>query len=72
MPFGPGKYDDLCSYVREQVGGAVVLIVLGGDRGPGVSVQGDDRGMVMLPDLLETVARQIRQDNADLSKASRN
>jgi hypothetical protein len=66
MALGPGKYDDLCTLVRERsgikdVGGAIVIII--GDRGRnGFSCQADLATMRVLPDLLEDVARQIRQD----------
>lgn len=37
---GPGKYDALCTYVREKAEAAgVILIVLGGNKGHGHSVQ---------------------------------
>ena len=65
MTFGPGKYDDLCTYVREQAGvdeGGVVLIIIGGDKGPGFSVQADVATSVLLADVLERVAAEIRKD----------
>lgn len=67
MALGPGKYDDLCSYVREQVGisdqgGGVMLIVLGGNKGSGFACQADLRTTLLLPDMLEDIARQIRKD----------
>ena len=66
MPMGPGKYDDLCTYVREQVGitntsgGGVILIVMGGNKGEGFAVQADFEVTLRLPDMLETVAAEIR------------
>lgn len=36
---GPGKYDAICTQVREETGGSVLLIVLGGIYGSGFSVQ---------------------------------
>jgi hypothetical protein len=65
--FGPGKYDDLASYVREQAGvedGAVVVIIIGGNKGPGFSCQADLESTLMLPDLLEDLAKRIREDFA--------
>lgn len=70
MAIGPGKYDDLCTYVRQQVGlieggglgGGVVIMVLGGNRGSGFSVQADLRTTAMLPDLIEEMARALRND----------
>jgi hypothetical protein len=67
MTLGPGKYDDLCTYVSEQVGigehgGGVIVIVLGGNKGNGFSCQADLRTTMLLPDMLEEMARQIRAD----------
>jgi hypothetical protein len=67
MALGPGKYDDLCTYVREQVGitvkgGGVMLIVLGGNKGNGFACQADLRTTLLLPDMLEDIAKQIRND----------
>ena len=66
MPIGPGKYDDVCSYVVEQVGigaqgGGVIVIVFGGNKGNGFSCQADLRTTVLLPDMLENIAKQIRE-----------
>jgi hypothetical protein len=68
MPLGPGKYDDICSQVRRQVGiadegqsGGVVVIVFGGNKGHGFSCQADLETTLALPDVLESVARQIRE-----------
>lgn len=66
MAIGPGKYDDACSRVREEVGlsegdgGGVVLIVIGGHRGSGFSCQADLATTLALPDILENMAKQIR------------
>jgi hypothetical protein len=62
MTIGPGKYDDVCTMVREQVGGQVVVIVLGGNRGNGFACQTGVETMIRLPDLLEEIAKQIRED----------
>lgn len=68
MAFGPGKYDDLCTYVRQKAGiddesgGGVLLIVVGGNKGPGFSCQADLGTMLQLPDLLELTAKQMRAD----------
>lgn len=60
---GPGKYDDLCIYVREKTKArGVVVIVLGGDKGEGFSCQADLAATLALPDMLEELARQIRAD----------
>jgi hypothetical protein len=65
MALGPGKYDDVCTMVTEQVGigekgGGVIVIVLGGNKGSGFSCQADLRTTLLLPDMLEDIAKQIR------------
>jgi hypothetical protein len=65
MAIGPGKYDDICTMVRERVGigdegGGVIVIVFGGNRGNGFSCQADLLTTLALPDVLEETARQIR------------
>jgi hypothetical protein len=63
MAQGPGKYDDMATYVREQTNArGVVVIVFGGDRGMGFSVQGDEMLTRALPTLLENMAKGIRED----------
>lgn len=67
MALGPGKYDDVCTMVTKQVGigeqgGGVIVIVLGGNKGNGFACQADLRTTLLLPDLLEDMARQIRKD----------
>lgn len=61
MPVGPGKYDDLCTYVREQAeADGVIVIVYGGNKGPGFSCQFSDlRLQAMVPAVLRDVAKQI-------------
>lgn len=64
---GPGKHDHLCSFVRKQVGigdaGGVILIVLHPDPVlSGFSCQADYPTTMGLPEILEGVARQIRED----------
>jgi len=63
MTIGPGKYDDICTMAREQAkaDGAIVIII-NGERGMGFSCQGNAETLMMLPSLLESVARQIRKD----------
>jgi hypothetical protein len=65
MTEGPGKYDDLCTLVRERAGvtdeGGAVVIIIGGRLGPGFSVQASFEATLALPDILEAVARQIRR-----------
>ena len=73
MALGPGKYDDLCSYVATQVGitetgGGVILIVTGGNKGPGFSVQADLATTLALPDILEITAKMIRADMGEVKQ----
>ena len=64
---GPGKHDDLCTYVREQIGmgdvGGVMLIVLSPNKEQsGFACQADFGTTMAMPEILESVARQIRED----------
>jgi hypothetical protein len=65
MALGPGKYDDLCTFVRERAGigdqGGVIVIVVGGSKGNGFSCQGDLDATLALLDMLESVAEQMRR-----------
>lgn len=72
MPEGPGKYDDLCTYVAEQIGlreggepGGVILIVVNGDKGNGFSCQADFQTLIRIPELLESVVEQLKKDLED-------
>ena len=69
MTIGPGKYDDLCTVVRTATGAPVVaVIIFGGTRGSGFSVQMEERHagfIARLPDMLEEMAKQIRSDLED-------
>lgn len=68
MPIGPGKYDDLATYVRTEANAdGVVVIVLGGDKGHGFSVQG--RIARDLPALLRFVADEIEASLKDAAPA---
>ena len=63
MATGPGKYDDICTTVREQTqAAAAIVIIVGGTKGSGFSVQATGHELAQLPDILEHLARQIRQD----------
>lgn len=59
---GPGKYDDAATAARAISGGSVLLIVIGGKQGGGFSVQTDPALIEIIPELLETVARNIRME----------
>jgi hypothetical protein len=59
----PGKYDDLCTEVREKAQAhGVAIIVLGGNKGHGFSVQCPPELLSALPGMLETMAAEIRRD----------
>jgi hypothetical protein len=66
MALGPGKYDDIATRVRAEVGitddsgGGVLVIVLGGNKGSGFSCQADIETTLLLPTILENVIREIR------------
>jgi hypothetical protein len=63
MVVGPGKYDAECTFVRMQTKArGTIVIIVDGDRGNGFSCQGDPLLMAALPDMLETIARQIRDN----------
>jgi hypothetical protein len=68
MTIGPGRYDDLCTLVREKVhADFAVVIIGGGERGGGFSFQTTDpKSMLVLPSILENIARTIREDNERL------
>lgn len=78
MAFGPGKYDDLCTYVREEVGitetsgGGVILIVVGGNQGHGFSCQADLLTTIKLTEVLEDVLKQLRSDVAEVEETGEN
>ncbi len=64
MPVGPGKYDDICTKIREQVNAdGVILIIANGDRGNGISIQCSSASLILsLANMLEEAAKQIKVD----------
>jgi hypothetical protein len=61
MAVGPGKYDDLCTLVRERAEAAgAIIVVIDGARGSGFSCQADVATTLRLPAILESLAAQIR------------
>jgi len=65
MPIGPGKYDDICTEIRQRVNAqGVVLIIFGGNLGHGFSAQLDIYDTLKIPDLLRSVAQQIEDSFA--------
>jgi hypothetical protein len=57
-----GKYADLCAEVlRQAEAKGAIVIVLGGKLGSGFSIEADFETLCQLPDMLETIAKQMRQ-----------
>lgn len=60
---GGGKYEDVCALAREATQAqGVVLIVMDGARGNGLSVQLPLEKLILLPDLLRYMAKEIDKD----------
>jgi hypothetical protein len=67
MPNGPGKYDDYCTRVREETDAhAAIVLVIGGKRGSGFSVQSEGYGLpaAVLAALLHQMADEIGRSGA--------
>jgi hypothetical protein len=63
MAVGPGKYDDLCTLVREKTeADGVVVLVFDGNKGNGFSVQGPVSLTATLARVLRSMADQIEAD----------
>jgi enoyl-CoA hydratase/carnithine racemase len=62
MTMGPGKYDDLATYVRDTAKArGVLVIVLDGEKGSGFSCQTDVQTLIGLPAMLRDVADNIEK-----------
>lgn len=63
MALGPGKYDDLCTEVRERskASGAIVII-FNGENGDGFSAQLPYEDIFKVPDILRQMAETIGKD----------
>jgi len=60
---GPGKYDELCTVVRERAKArAAIVIVIDGEHGSGFSLQCSIADRLRLPNLLRHIAAQIDGD----------
>ncbi len=60
---GQGKYDDWCTKVREATEGeGTVLIVINGNRGHGISLQGTSGVLRQLPEILRKMATDLESD----------
>lgn len=67
MAQGPGKYDPALSEVLKGLeANQGVLMVIDGKDGIGFSIQANLQTMMMLPQMLEEVASQIRADLANM------
>jgi hypothetical protein len=63
---GPGKYDDVCSEIRERLQATgVIIIVFAGSQGSGFSCQAPPDLTLHLPAILETIAAEIRRGGID-------
>lgn len=68
MAIGAGKYHDLCELVYGLAKArAVMVIIIDGQRGTGVSSKADIATTAALPEILEDLARQIRADRRALA-----
>lgn len=69
MPTGPGRYDDLCLAAMAAAGAhTAMLVIVGGVRGEGFSLNSTDRAAVhRLPAALRAIADSIE---ADLKKTT--
>jgi len=63
MARGPGKYDNLATLVRTRAKAeGVIVIVIGGSKGGGFSVQATGEVTAKLPELLRIMADDIERD----------
>ncbi len=64
---GAGKYDELCTYVRDQAGArGAIIVVIGGVKGAGFSCQADLVTTLSLPAILRRLANQIEADQGPI------
>jgi hypothetical protein len=62
MAFGPGKYDDAVTTLREILGArGILLVVVDGIHGSGFSAQLPPRETLTLPEILRHLADEIDQ-----------
>lgn len=63
MSFGPGKYDEWCTVVRQETcaAGAIVMI-FGGNKGTGFSAQLPGPLVGSVPSILRDIANSIEAD----------
>jgi hypothetical protein len=68
MPIGPGKYDDLCTVVRETAEAkAAIIIILDGNKGNGFSVQSTTSlSPNSLANILDRISKELRNRQGSL------
>lgn len=67
MPMGPGAYDDICTDARQKARArGALLVIIGGERGEGFSCQATPADLATLPEILETVAAELRRSREHL------
>jgi hypothetical protein len=63
MTIGPGKYDDETTMVQAKTQArGVVLIIIGGNKGEGFSIQATLEVTLAVPKMLRRIADQIEAD----------
>lgn len=70
MTIGEGKYDAICTQIREDHNAdAVVVVIINGHRGTGFSVQASPIAMLKLPDAFHNMAEEMRRDVEKMLRA---
>ena len=68
MAIGPGKYDDLCTVVRETANAeGAIIIILNGNQGGGFSCQAPLELTARLPAILRAVADDIEKSGGAIN-----
>lgn len=63
MTSGPGKYDEEATLVMERTKAqCVIVIIIGGNKGEGFSVQATSEVAFQLPSILMNIANQLEKD----------
>lgn len=68
MPVGPGKYGARAEAILREVGGALCVVMVIGNKGPGFDVASTNpRLLADLPELLREVAGEIERTLAHVT-----
>lgn len=60
---GAGKYDEICTKVREETkSNGVILMIIDGQHGSGFSIQAPGMVLLQLPGLLRFLADEVELD----------